>query len=180
MKSNLMPVVLASFLAGCASVSVERDYDTAFEFSGLKTFAWQHAEQPVTGNPRMDNDLRDERVREAISQTLALKGYRQADRADADFLVAYFMEFQRQLNADAVSFGIGRGGYGRYGGVGYNTGISVYDQAHLTIDIIDPVQEKMIWRGVGTRSAYNGSSPKKTIRIIHASVAEILKKFPPK
>ena len=136
MKKWLLLAVSAGFLAGCSSVSVNRDYDTSVDFSGLKTFAWQHAEQPDTGDPRIDNDLNDERIRAAVNATLAMKGFQPVGQADADFLVAYFVEHQRRLGSGSVSMGFGRSSYGRHGGVGYSTGVSEYDQAILTIDFI--------------------------------------------
>ncbi|MEN8256091.1 MAG: DUF4136 domain-containing protein [Verrucomicrobiota bacterium] len=180
MKKVLLLSVFAGFLAGCSSLSVSRDYDTDADFSGLKTFAWKHAEQPETGDPRIDNDLNDERIRKAVNETLSAKGFQRTDLADADFLVAYFVEYKRKLNSGSLSLGFGGGSYGRFGGVGYNTGVSEYDQVGLTIDMIDPVNEKTIWRGVGSRAAYDGSSPEKTTKIVNESVSKILKKFPPK
>jgi len=180
MKKLLLLAASAGLLAGCSSISVSRDYDTAADFSNLKTFAWQYAEQPQTGNPRIDNDLHDERIRKAVDETLVAKGFIQTDHADADFLVAYFVEYKRKLNSGSVSFGLGGGSYGRFGGVGYNAGVSACDQANMTIDMIDPTSEKTIWRGVGSRSAYDGSSPGKTTKIVDESVAKILKRFPPK
>ena len=177
---KLLLAVSVGLLAGCSSVSVSRDYDTSADFSSLKTFAWQHAEQLQTGDPRIDNDLHDERVRNAVNQILTAKGFQLGDRADADFWVAYFVEYQRKLNSSSVSVGMGKSSYGRHGGVGYSTGVSEYDQAGLTIDIITPADEKTVWRGVGTRSAYSGSSPEKMTKIVNESVSKILKKFPPK
>ena len=177
---KLLLAVSVGLLAGCSSVSVSRDYDTSADFSSLKTFAWQHAEQPQTGDPRIDNDLHDERVRRAVNQTLMAKGFQSADRADADFLVAYYVEYKRKLNSSSVSVGMGKSSYGRHGGVGYSTGASEYDQSNLIIDVMGPADEKMVWRGVGTRAAYDGSSPEKMTKIVNGMVAKILKKFPPK
>lgn len=180
MKKLLLLALSAGLLTGCSSVSVNRDYDTSADFSSLKTFAWQHAEQPGTGDPRIDNDLQDERIRKAVNDTLAAKGFQPVDQAEADFLVAYFVEYKRKLSSGSMSVGMGRGSYGRYGSVGYSTGVSEYDQASLTIDVITPADDKTIWRGVGARSSYEGSSPKKMTKIVNESVSKILKKFPPK
>lgn len=180
MKKIVLLAVSITLLAGCSSISVNRDYDTSVNFYNLKTFAWQHAEQPETGDPRIDNDLNNERIRTAVDATLATKGFRPAERAHADFLVAYFVEHQRKLSSGSVSVGMGRSSYGRHGGVGYSTGVSEYDQAILTIDMLNPTNEKMIWRGVGARSTYEGSNPKKSTKIVNEAVSKILKKFPPK
>ncbi|MCF7864563.1 MAG: DUF4136 domain-containing protein [Kiritimatiellales bacterium] len=179
MKKVLMLAVSAGLFSGCSSVFVSRDYDTSKDFSTLKTFAWQHAEQPQTGDPQIDNDLNDQRIRTAVETVLTAKGFSPADRNDADFLVAYFVDYKRKLNASPVVFGFGAGGGGRYGGVGYNTGITEYEEGNLTIDILEPTDGKMIWRGVGAQVAYEGSNPKKATDIINDTVEQILKKFPP-
>jgi len=176
----LLLAVSVGLLAGCSSVSVNRDYDTSVDFSNLRTFAWQFEQQPETGDPQIDNDLNDERIRRAIAENLSIKGFRSVDREEADVLVAYYVDHKRKLSSGSVSVGMGRGSYGRHGGVGYSTGVSEYDQAILTIDILSPTDEKMIWRGVGSRSAYDGSSPAKATKIVNKSVSKILKKFPPK
>lgn len=167
-------------LAGCSSVSVTRDYDASADFSKLRRFAWQHDAQPETGSPRIDNDLMDERVRRAVDAELAEKGFRLVPREEADFLVAYYVEYKQRIGGSSVSMSAGRGSYGRYGGVGYNTTISEYDEGYLTIDIIDPASGRNIWRGVGRRTSYEGSSPKKMTKIVNTSVSRILAKFPPK
>ncbi len=180
MNKWILWVLTVGFFSGCSSVSVQRDYDRAVDFTALKTFAWQHAEQPQTGDPRIDNDLNDERIRNAVDASLSAKGFRRVDRADADFWVVYFVEHQRKLSSGSMSVSMGRGsGGGRYGGVGYGTGVSEYDQSIVTLDMLNPSDEKMVWRGVGSRSSYEGSNPEKSTRIVNEAVEKILKKFPP-
>ncbi len=173
-------VAAVAVLSGCSSVSVSRDYDETVDFKALKTFAWKDAEQPQTGNPRIDNDLIDERVRSAVNRELAAEGFRLVEKDAADFQVAYFVEYKQRIGGGTVSVGMGGGSYGRYGGVGYNTGVSDYEEGHLTIDIIDPSDGKNFWRGVGRRTSYETSNPKKITKIVNEAVSRILKKFPPK
>jgi len=180
MMKRLYPAcIAAALLAGCSTVSVTRDYDPETDFSPLKTYAWKHDMQPKTGNARIDNDLIDQRVRESVEATLAAKGYTAVDSEEADFLVAYFIEYKQRIGGSSISFGVGTGGMGRYGGVGYNTSVSDYDEGHLTIDIINPSTDKTIWRGVGKRTTYESSNPRKVTKIINKAVSRILAKFPP-
>ena len=179
-RTIFLTALLASVLSGCSSVIVTRDYDVSTDFSILKTFAWQHAEQPQTGNPRLDNDLIDERIRKAVNADLMTKGFKLVDQAEADFEVAYFVEYKQRIGGGSVSVGMGGGSYGRAAGVGYNSGASDYEEGYLTIDIISPADEKNFWRGVGRRTSYESSDPKKITKIVNQSVTSILKKFPPK
>lgn len=169
----------AVILSGCSSIRVTRDYDTSTDFSGLESYGWKHAEQPQTDNARIDNDLIDERIREAVDVQLAAKGFARTNKDKADFLVAYFVEYKQRIEGSTVSFGLGTGGYGRYGGVGYNTGISDYEEGYLTIDIIGAKSGKTIWRGVGRRATYESNSPEKVTKIVNQAVSRILAKFPP-
>ena len=171
-------------LSGCSSVSVNRDYDSSFDFKSLKTYAWQHDVQPETGVPRIDNDLNDQRIRGAVDADLALKGFKKVGKVDADFQVTYFMDFQRRINGSgsSVSLGVGRSSYGRRSSVGYSSGgsISDYEEGQLTIDLLNPADEKMIWRGRGRRRSSSSDHPEKITARVNDMVIRILKKFPPK
>jgi hypothetical protein len=170
-----------ALLSGCSSVSVRRDYDPSVDFSALKTYAWQHAEQPNTGTPQIDNDLINDRIRAAVANELAKKGFDLVDKPEADFLVAYFLEYRQRLGGgSSISFGVGGGSFRRYGGVGYNPNMSDYEEAILTIDILNPANEKTYWRGVGRRNSYESSNPGKITKIVNSAVADILGIFPPK
>lgn len=183
-RTSFICLIGASVLAGCSSVSVNRDFDSTFDFSQLKTYAWQHEEQPETGVPKIDNDLNDKRIRAAVEQDLAVKGFKKVDKADADCWIAYFMDFQQRIDGSgsSVSFGMGTGSAGRAGGVGWSSGgtVSDYEEAQLMIDILNPESEEMIWRGQGRRRTSSRSSPEKMTATVNDAVTRILKKFPPK
>ncbi len=154
-RSAFIGLVSIGILSGCSSVSVNRDFDSTFDFPRLKTFAWQHETQPQTGVPRIDNDLNDRRIRVAVENDLQLKGFQLVDQAEATFLITYFMDFQQRIDGSgsSVSFGLGAGSIGRSAGMGVSSGGSVsdYEEAQLTIDILNPENEQMIWRGRGRR-----------------------------
>ncbi|MDF7806640.1 DUF4136 domain-containing protein [Pontiellaceae bacterium B12219] len=183
-RYSFLCLASAAVLTGCSSVSTTRDFDESFNFSTLKTFAWQHGSQPLTGNPKIDNDLNDKRIRDAVETNLRAKGFVKVDKAEADCRVAYFMNFQQRIDGSGstISFGLGTGSVGRAGGVGWSSGntISDYEEAQLIIDIINPADNEMIWRGQGERRAYSSSNPEKITDAVNDAVTRILKKFPPK
>lgn len=181
MKHACVLVAVLAVVSGCSSISVQRDYDQSVDFSALQTYAWKYEEQPKSGNPRVDNDLLDDRIRTAVESDLETKGFEREEALHADFLVAYYVQYKRRISGDTWMFGIGSGFYDGYGGgVGVNTTINDYDEGYLTIDIIDRTTDKTIWRGVGRRATYDASKPEKVTAIVNSAVSRIMRDFPPK
>jgi len=94
------------------------------------------------------------------------------------------MDFQQRIDdrGSSMSVGVGRSSYGRAGSVGWSSGgmISDYEEAQLMIDILNPENEEMVWRGWGRRRASDSSNPEKITATVNDAVTRILKKFPPK
>ena len=184
MKNMGLLITCVMILTGCSSVSVSRDYDKAVNFTEIKTYAWQHAEQPQTGNPRIDDDLIDGRIRNAVEANLNMKGFQLVDADKADVLVAYFIGFQQRISSSggSMSVGMSRSSAGRAGGVGLSSGsnVSDFEEAHLTIDIIGREADRTIWRGTGTRRTSSSTNPQKITDRVNDAVQRILKRFPPK
>ena len=84
-------------LGGCAGPRVSQDYEPGTDFSTYRTFAWKSADQPQTGDIRVDNPLVDGRIREAVERALSGTGYREIDQAAADFLVEYGLTVQPKI-----------------------------------------------------------------------------------
>lgn len=182
-RSFFLCCTVSILVVGCSSVSVNRDYDPSADFSTLKTYTWRNAVQPETGNPRLDNDLMDSRIRNAVEANLNAKGFQKLETGDADFLVEYFIGFRSRITSSggSVSMGMSRGSAGRAGSIGVSSGSNVreVDEAHLTIDILDSGSERTIWRGVGSRTTSSSTNQQKITDRVNDAVKRILAKFPP-
>ena len=172
--------VFGLLLVGCSSVTVSQDYEIGTDFSGYRTFEWYHSQQPRTGDIRVDNPLLDARIRTAIENALISKGYQKKTDGQPDMLVSYHLIIRAKIEGDTYRSGIGYGPWPYWGGVGYQSTIREYDEGMLVIDIGDAGQNKLIWRGSGTRRVTQQSSPKKTTEIVNKTVKEIVSQFPPK
>jgi hypothetical protein len=177
-------VLFAALLTGCSSVSVNYDFDKATDFSSLSTFAWQHSTQPTTGNPRIDNDLLDTRVRRAVESNLTAKKFTMTKREEADFLVAYFIGIDRRISGSggSASVGMGRSSGSRSGSVTLSSGSSVTEEETglITIDIIDAKTGRTLWRGTGSRRTSSRPNQQQVTERVNDMVLRILKRFPPK
>jgi hypothetical protein len=182
----LLTAILA--VAGCAGIQVSQDYDPATKFDALHTFRWMSPTQKKTGDPRIDNPLRDARIRAAVARVLQEKGYMKATAQRPSFLVRYQYRLNRRIEADGsaggIGFGFGIGSYGRHGGIAIGTGsgnrIGEYDQALLVIDFIAPASNTLIWRGSGSRRYREYDDPAKATAAVNALVEKILAQFPPR
>ncbi len=170
---------LALLLFGCSSVTVSQDYEIGTDFSRYRTFDWVSAEQPRTGDIRVDNSLLDARIRNAVEQTLIAKGYRKQTDSRPDMLVAYHLAIRSRIEGDTFHSGFGYGRYPYWGGAGFETTIQQYDEGMLIIDIGDAAENRLIWRGTGTRRVTEKTTPEKSIRIVNQTVTDILSQFPP-
>ena len=185
-KSNLIRyiflVAIVNFLASCSGVKVSQDYEQGYNFAALKTFAWKPNENNEYG--LKDNELVDKRIRTAIVDQLTAKSYVMVESTKPDFFISYKLTVEQKLSSSGASGGVslGRSSHGRYGGVGMSTGSQVraYDQGTLLIDITDPKEDKLIWRGVSTQTVDEHSSPSKSTVIINETVEKMLKQFPPR
>ncbi len=165
-------------MIGCATpLTVNYDYDTAADFTAMKTFSWM---QPA-GNAVSD-DLVVKRIRNAVNVQLQAKGRTEAPETP-DFLIAM------QLS--------GKTTYGGTTGVGASVGIPVgragtisvgggkskareKTEGTLVLDFVDAKTQSLVWRATATAAVTPKSSPEEQQAHINAVVAEMLKNFPPK
>jgi hypothetical protein len=175
---------ICSFLiiSACSGIPVSQDFEQGFDFSNLRTFAWDANEDNQWGIAS-SNELVDRRIRSAIENTLTTQQFSQVDRAKADFLVLYNVQVDQRISSSNVSGGVsmGRSSRGRHGSIGISTGSQVrtYEQGTLLIDVIDVASDKLVWRGSSAQALPDLSDPQRLTDHINATVTKILAQFPP-
>lgn len=168
---------------GCRTIVVKTDYDSNVDYLELQRFAWLEPPEVEDAHPFADNTLLRKRVRGAIENALAARGYRRVERVeDADFLATYSVILEERIRDDG-SISVGYGGYRGYRRYGFGTvfsspSITNYQESTLIIDLLDPSTEELLWRGwgsgvVGTRDR------ERSVERIQDGVRQILDRFPP-
>lgn len=150
---------------------VRTDYDHAYDFSQMHTFATKIGTS--WGNP-----LSEQRVTEAVTKALTQKGLTPADPASADALVVIHGASQTKKSLDTFYSG-GWGGYG-WGGWGPGTStttVSEYKVGTLVVDIFDAKTKKLVFRGVGQDEV--SDKPEKNTKKVDKATEKMFKKFPP-
>ena len=184
-RRRLIPIImLVAITLGCSGVRVNQDYEPGTNLTALRTYRWKSPTQAKTGDPRIDNPLRDQRIRAAVDRQLADKGLVKTEDKDPDFLVHYQNTLRQKIESTGTSggFGFGVGSYGRRGTIAIGTGNDVreYDEGSLVIDFLDPTSDNLLWRGSGNQRYREYQDPEKVTRDIDTLVVTILKQFPPK
>lgn len=182
LKKHLYFLYVLVLLSSCSKVQVSQDYDQSFLFGTAESFNWQGGFSPAAAPPdKTDNELLDKRFRKAIKDNLLNRGLLFIE--DPDLLISYKYSVVSKLEADPFSpgFGFGYGSFGRYGGIGIQTGTNIrqYDQGVLVISIHSATTGELVWRGVGTRQVFTHSSPERVTKEVIETVESILKQYPP-
>lgn len=187
---NALALVLAAMVTGCSTMEVSFDYDPKADFAGLKTYDWLKEPQKPTGDPRIDgNTILKNRIHEAVDAALAARGFRKVE-SNPDFLVAYHVSLDRRRSVQTLNsyYGYGPGwgyGYGAAYRPGYWAGapetyVYEYEEGTLILDIVDPKNRELMWRGSAQDEVHFTSTPEKDQTQITEAVHEMLENFPPK
>jgi hypothetical protein len=121
---------------------------------------------------------------DATTRELEMKGLRRSSD-NPDLLVNFVVSTKETLQtrpSSSVSVGVGRGGYGTWGGYGVGVGMTTNEvtqrtEGSLGIDIVDASRNMLVWEGAvsGRVTDEVRQNPQPAIE---QAVADILSKFP--
>jgi hypothetical protein len=143
--ARLLPLYfIALIISACSGIQVSQDFEQGFDFSSLKTFAWESNEN-IEWGLASDNELVDRRIRSAVENNPTARQYSQVDSGRVDFLVLYNVVVEQRISSSNVSGGVsmGRSSRGRHGSIGISTGSQVRTYEHGTLMIDSLVQTGM-------------------------------------
>jgi hypothetical protein len=143
------------------------DYDRAANFKQIKTYSWAklHTADPITDN----------RVKEAIDQELAAKGWSQlSSGGDVALVVVEQTSVREQYDSLYNGFGGRRWGGGM---VDETTTVDNYEVGTLIVCMFDGNSKQLIWRG--TASGDVSDNAQKKIKSLAKVVQKMFKNFPP-
>jgi len=173
-------ILLATLTLGaCSGISVSSDWDPNADFSRIASWDWVPGPQGSTGNPRLDSDLLDQRIRSAVDAELSLRGVRRAREGNPDVLIAYHLGVENKIDVNTVQRSYGYGPYWYSGPAYTETYVSEYEQGTLLIDILQPEDRRLVWRGAGQARVNESGSPEDREARVREAVRKILEQFPP-
>jgi hypothetical protein len=163
---------------------VRYNFDKDTDFAKFKTYKWVDLKDatPV-------NDLTDKQIKSAAEAQLAAKGLTRVDSDSADLYIAYQVAVgqEKQFTSYNSSWGYGPGWYGGgwYGHGGMSSGTSTGQTStiyvgQLGIDMYNPADKDLIWRGVVSKTLDPKAKPDKQEKNLNKALAKLFKNYPPK
>jgi len=167
------------FLFSCSNVKSSYDYDSAIDFTTLKTYQWDTQPSAAFSNA---NPLIAKRIVKAIEDNLKRKGLTKSKVADIK--ISYQMNFEKKLSSSNIFGGVGMsvGGYNR-GSVSISSGNQIREttEGTLMIDMVSASRNSLIWRSTTTKPVSGrDASPEESEKRIGQLIFSVFEGFPPK
>lgn len=124
-------------------------------------------------------------LKDSVSRELEARGFRKATDSTPDLLVNFSIETQEKVRSrpgpsmgygamyDPVFDDVYYGGWG----MTHTTRIDQYTEGKLIIDLVDPVQRKLIWQG-STKGRLTQKDLENAQQVLDGAVVEIFTQFP--
>lgn len=196
--SMALPFLL---LAACSSdISVGTDFNAGVDFSTYRSYRWHEGNEfNLRSQQFLASDLADQRIRSNVDSKLLGKGIRLRESGPVDFLINYSVTTVEQVDIDSYNTYSGYapgwtyGGYAglgpyRYGGVGLRysygtpgteTRVSQYTRGTLILDMVEPVGNTLVWRGIAEGKLEQDMNQNERAELVEDAVNRILDGFPP-
>lgn len=166
-----------ALLAACSSgPTIITNSDPSADFVNLRTFDFMQPLSTDSGNVR---SLLSTHLIAATTNELELLGWRR-DTNNPDVLINFLLETQQQIQSrnTSASMSMHRGGrYGMWGGTMSTPTIETTTQGALSVDMIDPARNQLIWEGTATNRVTD-SIRRNQEDSVNSFVADIFAEFP--
>lgn len=172
-------LVLLSIWLTSTAVAQDVEYSSApgTDFSVYKTYKWEKAE-----TAKYPDGLVDQFIRRSVETELARKGLSKTDSDDADLYVVYQFANREDITwstfTNEISWQGGANGLAGFRGATTNS-TYVIRRGHLTIDLYDVEQKRLVWEAEATKAIKDKVDPAKVEGNFQKAIAKIFKKYPP-
>jgi hypothetical protein len=170
---GLALIVSSVFFLGCSgsNFKIETQQDYVTDFATFKTWNWYEQESTIAGqiDPSTQTII-DGRVRGAVEYRMDAKGYRKVEMSSNPHMLLAYHVIAEDMNYKSAEYSSGQ--------LEQNPDDNYFKKGTLVIDIVDPQQRKLIWRGKAQGAIE--PKPRDDDKVVRQVVDQILQKFPPK
>ena len=176
-------VVLAMHVA-IARVDVKVEFDKAFDFKLVRTWAWTEEPGQVKMARTKDDDPEAARQRaepvilDAVSTEIGRRGLQRAT-SDPDLFVTYYLLLTTNLSAQTIGqFLPATTAWGLPPFAPATQSLKMMNKGSLVLDL--STKGAVVWRGVAQAQIKVDADEKKRETLIREAVRDLLRRFPPK
>jgi hypothetical protein len=171
-------LTLAAILSGCASgPNVIVNADPSANLMSLRTFDFM---QPLSTDRGDVQTLLSTQLITATTNELKMRGLRR-EQNNPDVLINFLLETQEQIRSRNTGASVSTmhrsGRYGGWGATMSTPTIEQTTQGSLSIDMIDPARNQMIWEGTATNRVTTRMQENQE-ESVNEFIAAILADFP--
>lgn len=166
-------VFLLALVTGCHQFHVESQADPSVDFANYRTYSFSTTASDIPegfSSGHLFNSIMQRRIRAELYRELTKKGFSQAARSDASFIIS-FSTGSRQ-DVDATRAGADKAEPGAIGG-----SATAVTRGALVIHFIDAKTKQVLWQGWAEAVMKAGDDLDDKVR---AAVREVMQRFPPK
>lgn len=182
MKKTVFWLTTLLLLTASSTIAQDVRYNFAdyVHFDKFKTYKWVE----IKDAPKLD-EQKDKQIKDALDAQLAKKKLTKTDSDAADLYIVYQVGAGagKPLTSYNPDWGFGPGWFkkGFYGGAYGNSMLapSTISAGQLAVDMYDPKNHYLVWRGVVSKTFDPTVPPEKQEKRLYKSVAKLLEKYPP-
>lgn len=164
-------------IVGLRGASVQFLVDNTRKLPLTGTYDWGHTVFRVADLPDIDLTAVDQRIHDALQQTLAAKGFVKTN-GNAELLVSYALASGVGITEKTLN-GAYEGSVSAPPTVSKDSGQSVeYRSGTLILDIVETKTKRLLWRGAIVAEIELGISEAEKQERCQAVVAELLNNYP--
>lgn len=184
-------VAIAVVLAAgplAAGVKIKVQYDKAFNFEGLKTYAWRlDGANPIKilentqDNPEEIRKNVEPMILEIADLELAKKGFKRVTSGQPDLYLDYYVLVGPGVSSQYQGQFIGAvPAWGLPDFVMATTALTVFEQGSVIIDVVSVAQKQTVWRGAADAKVDRRRTKDERAAVVGMAVVDMFKNFPPK
>jgi hypothetical protein len=129
------------------------------------------------GNASEDQVINQE-IKRAIDEQLAQKGLTKVEK-NADLQVSYHAAIRQEQSLYLSGMGLAGRGYGGMWDGSVQGQTSSVPVGTIVVDLYDPAQKQLIWRGDATKTIDLKKDPDKNYKNLQNAMAKLFKNYPP-
>ena len=140
--------ILALITACTSAPKISTDYDPQYDFASVKTYFL--VEHNLANQAGAGTSLSDQRATREITAEMKRRGISPASVEEADIILTFHIVAKDRTKVTSYnnSYGYSRYGYGRGGYYGGNqVDVRQYTEGTLLVDLVDPKEKRIVWRG---------------------------------